>query len=110
MTDKELLRDLLIYFNRVMADVDTGESFDKEKLPDYIGHEQGFLIDMVVEQLQGMLDAYGHMKSVLMQMSKDGKPLQIMDNMCCTNIKESLEEFEKYMSTNKQINEYFDEI
>ena len=110
MTDRELLRDLLIYFNRVMADVDAGESFDKEKLPDYIGHEQGFLIDMVVEQLQGMLDAYGHMKSVLMQMSKDGKPLQIRDNMCCTNIKESLEKYEKYMSTNKQIKEYFDEI
>lgn len=102
MTDKELLRGLLIYLNRVMADVDAGEPFDKEKLPDYKGHEQEFLIDMVVEQLQGMMDAYGHMKSILMRMSKDGKPLQIRVNMCWANVKEDLEAYEKAYLENKE--------
>lgn len=97
MTDKEILRGLLIYLNRVMSDVDAGEPFDKEKLPDYSGHEQEFLLDMVIEQLQGMMDAYGHMKSVLMRMSKGGKPLQIRANMCCANIEEDLEAYEKEM-------------
>lgn len=95
MTDKELLQGLLIYFNRVMSDVDAGEPFDKEKLPDYSGHEQEFLLDMVVEQMQGMMDAYVHMRSVLMQISKNGKPLQIRDNMCWANIEEDLEVYEK---------------
>lgn len=95
MTDKEILRDLLIYLNRVMADVDAGEPFGKEELPDYSGREQEFLIDMVVKQLQGMMDAYVHMRSVLMQISKNGKPLQIRDNMCWANIEEDLEVYEK---------------
>lgn len=103
MTDKELLRDLLIYFNRVMSDADAGEPFDKERLPYYSGREQEFLIDMVVEQLQGMMDAYVHMKSVLMQISKDGKPLRIRNNMCWANIEDDLNAYEKTFSKNSEL-------
>lgn len=95
MTDKELLQGLLTYFNNVMVDVEAGESFDKEVLPDYRGHDQEFRIDMIVDLFNGMMDAYAHMKSVLMQISKDGKPLQIRGNMSWINIMDDLDAYEK---------------
>ena len=95
MTDKELLQGLLTYFDNVMVDVEAGDSFDKERLPDYSGHEQEFRIDMIVELFNGMMETYARMKSFLMQISKDGKPLQIRNNMCWANIKGDLDAFIK---------------
>lgn len=103
MTDKELLQGLLTYFNNVMVDVEAGESFDKEVLPDYRGHDQEFRIDMIVDLFNGMMDAYAHMKSVLMQISKDGKPLRIRNNMCWANIKDDLDAYEKSSDKNNEL-------
>lgn len=103
MTDKELLQDMLAYFNNVMVDVEAGESFDKEVLPDYKGHEQEFRIDMIVELFNGMMETYAHMKSVLMQISKEGKPLRIRNNMCWANIEDDLDAYEKSYDKNNEL-------
>ena len=103
MTDKELLQGLLTYFNNVMVDVEAGESFDKEVLPDYSGYDQEFRIDMIVELFNGMMEAYAHMKSVLMQISKDGKPLRTRNNMCWANIEDDLDAYEKSFDKNDEL-------
>lgn len=101
--DKELLRGLLTYFDSVMVDVEAGDSFDKERLPDYSGNEQEFRIDMVVELFNGIMETYARMKSVLMQISKDGKPLLTRGNMSWINIMEDLDAYEKSCDKNNDL-------
>ena len=37
--DKELLKELVEYFDEVMVDVEEGKPFEKVEIPDYSGHE-----------------------------------------------------------------------
>lgn len=99
-SDKELLQGLLTYFDNVMVDVEAGDSFDKERLPDYSGHEQEFRIDMIVELFNGMMETYARMRATLMKISKDGKPLHIGDNMSWINIIGDLEAYDKTYENN----------
>lgn len=94
MTDKELLQGLLTYFDSVMVDVEAGDTFDKEQLPDYSGHDEEFRIDMIVDLFNGMMETYARMKSLLMKISKDGKPLHLGNNMSWINIISDLEAYE----------------
>ena len=103
MTDKELFQGLLTYFYNVMVDVEAGDSFGKERLPAYSDNEQEFRIDMIVEIFNGMMETYARMKSVLMQISKDGKPLQKRGNMSWINIMDDLDAYEKSCDKNDEV-------
>ena len=103
--DKELLKELLEYFDGVMDDVVEGKPFEKREIPDYRGHELEFKIDLVIDYLHDMMNTLLDYENFFQTYPKGTD-----DGVCYPNIKESLKEYEKYMSTNKQINEYFDEI
>lgn len=103
--DKELLKELVEYFDDVMVDVEEGKPFDKVKIPDYSGHELEFRIDMLIERFQEMMRSYLYTKDCLERIIMDLRSLPVMGNS--PQVSALLKE-EKYMSTNKQINEYFD--
>lgn len=95
-SDKELLEELVEYFDNVMVDVEEGKPFEKMDVPDYRGHELEFRIDIVIELFQDMMSTYSAMRNFLMRTDDKGEnPFLIGDNMCCTNIKKALEEYEK---------------
>ena len=104
-SDKELLKELVEYFDEVMVDVEEGKPFDKVKVPDYSGHELEFRMDMLIERFHDMMRSYLYTKDRLESIIVDltsfimGKSPQAKD---------FLEKYEKDVSTNKQINEYFD--
>ena len=104
--DKELLKDLVEYFDDVMVDVEEWKPFDKVEVPDYRGHELEFRIDMLIERFQEMMRSYLYTKDCVMRIIMDLKSLPVMGNS--PQVKYFLEKFEKDMSTNKQTNEYFD--
>ena len=104
--DRELLKELLEYFEGVMAGVEDGKPFEKRDVPDCSDHDLEFWIDMVIREFDNMMCTYSAMRNFIMR--TNGWQKKTGGNMCCTNIKESLEAYEKYMSTNKQVNEYFD--
>ena len=104
--DKELLKELVEYFDEVMVDVEEGKPFDKVDVPDYRGHELEFRIDMMTERFQDMMRSYLYTKDCLERIIVDLKSLPVMGKS--PQIKNFLEKFEKNMSTNKQINEYLD--
>lgn len=93
MTDKELLQGLLTYFDSVMVDVEAGESFDKEELPDYKGHDQEFRIDMIVERFQDFMRSYLYTKDCLESIIVDLKSLPVMGKS--PQVKDFLEKLEK---------------
>lgn len=105
-SDKELLKELVEYFDEVMVDVEEGKPFEKVKVPDDSGHELEFKIDMVLELFQNMMRSYLYTKDCLMRIIMDLESLPVMGNS--PQVKNFLEKLEKYISTNKQINEYFD--
>lgn len=110
--DKELLKELVEYFRNVMVYVEEGKPFDKVEIPDYRGHELEFRIDMLIELFQNMMRSYLYTnlytKDCIMHIILDLKSLPVMGKS--PQVKDFLEKFERDMSANKQINEYFDEI
>ena len=105
-SDKELLKELVEYFDNVMEDVEEGKPFEKREIPDYRGHELEFRMDMLIERFQDMMRSYLYTKDCLERIIVDLKSLPIMGKS--PQAKDFLEKLEKYISTNKQINEYFD--
>ena len=103
--DKELLKELVEYFDNVMVDVEEGKPFDKvEDVPDYRGHELEFKIDMVLELFQNLMRSYLYTKDCLESIIMDLRSLPIMNNRCCPNVNDFLTEYEKRMSaSNKKI-------
>ena len=104
--DKELLKELVEYFDDVMVDVEEGKPFDKVDVPDYSGHELEFKIDMVLELFQNLMRSYLYTKDCLERIIMDLRSLPVMGKS--PQVKDFLQKYEKYVSTNKQINEYFD--
>lgn len=100
--DKELLKELVEYFDDVMVDVEEGKPFDKVEIPDYSGHELEFRIDMMTERFQEMMKAYLYTKDCLERIIVDLKSLPVMGNRCCPNVNDFLTEYEKRMSDNNK--------
>ena len=105
-SDKELLKELVEYFDEVMGDVEEGKPFEKVDVPDCHGHELEFRIDMLTERFQEMMRSYLYTKDCLERIIMDLRSLPVMGNS--PQVKDFLEKLEKDISTNKQINEYFD--
>ena len=100
--DKELLKELVEYFDDVMVDVEGGKPFDKVEVPNYSGHELEFRMDMLIERFQDMIRSYLYTKDCLESIIVDLASLPIIGNS--PQAKDFLEKLEKDMSTNKQIN------
>ena len=102
--DKELLKELVEYFDDVMVDVEEGKPFDKVDVPDYSGHELEFKIDMVLELFQNLMRSYLYTKDCLERIIVDLRSLPVMGNRCCPNVNDFLKEYEKRISaSNKKI-------
>ena len=102
--DKELLKELIEYFDEVMVDVEEGKPFEKVDVPDCSGHELEFKIDMVLELFQNLMRSYLYTKDCLERIIMDLRSLPVMDNRCCPNVNDFLTEYEKRMSaSNKKI-------
>lgn len=54
--DKELLKELVEYFDGVMDDVTEGKPFEKRDIPDYRGHELELKIDLVIDYFHDMMN------------------------------------------------------
>ena len=91
--DKELLKELIGYFEDVMVDVEEGKPFDKVNVPDYGDHELEFRIDMLIEQFQDMMRSYLYMRDCLERIIVDLKSLPVMGNS--PQVSELLEKYEK---------------
>lgn len=104
-SDKELLKELVEYFDNVMVDTEECKPFEDREVPDYRGHELEFKIDMVIEQFLNMMRYYLYTKDRVMSIIMDLKPLPVMSNTCCANINELLEKLEKRMNANNKKNE-----
>ena len=91
--DKELLKELVEYFDNVMVDVEEGKPFEKVEIPDYSGHELEFRIDMLTERFQDMMRSYLYMRDCLERIIVDLKSLPVMGNS--PQVSELLEKYEK---------------
>ena len=100
--DKELLKELVEYFDDVMVDVEEGKPFEEVKVPDYSGHELEFKIDMVLELFQNLMRSYLYTKDCLERIIVDLKSLPVMGNRCCPNVNDFLKEYEKRISDNNK--------
>lgn len=100
--DKELLKELVEYFDEVMVDVEEGKPFDKVEIPDDSDHELEFRIDMVLELFQNLMRSYLYTKDCLERIIVDLKSLPVMGHS--PYVKDFLEKYEKRMSaSNKKI-------
>ena len=104
-SDKELLKELVEYFDNVMVDTEEGKPFEDREVPDYRGHELEFKIDMLIEQFLNIMRYYLYTKDRVMSIIMDFKHLPVMSNTCCANINDFLEEYEKEYKTknNEQV-------
>jgi len=100
--DKELLKELVEYFDDVMVDVEGGKPFDKVEVPDYSGHELEFRMDMLIERFQDMMRSYLYTKDCLERIIMDLRSLPVMGNRCCPNVNDFLKEYEKRISDNNK--------
>ena len=100
--DKELLKDLVEYFDDVMVDVEEWKPFDKVEVPDYRGHELEFRIDMLIELFQNLMKSYLYTKDCLERIIMDLRSLPVMNNRCWPNINDFLKEYEKRISANNK--------
>lgn len=89
-SDKELLKELVEYFDGVMDDVVEGKPFEKRDVPDYRGHELEFKIDLVIDFLHDMMNTLLDYEEFFHTYPKGTD-----DGICLPNIKESLEMYEK---------------
>ena len=92
-SDKELLKELVEYFDNVMEDVEGGKPFEKVDVPNYSGHELEFRIDMLIERFQDMMRSYLYTKDCLERIIVDLKSLPVMGNS--PQVKDFLEKLEK---------------
>lgn len=99
-SDKELLKELLEYFDGVMDDVVEGKPFEKREIPDYRGHELEFKIDLVIDYLHDMMNELLDYENFFQTYPKGTD-----DGVCYPNIKVSLEKCEKRMNANNKKNE-----
>ena len=99
-SDKELLKELVEYFDEVMVDVEEGKPFDKVKVPDDSGHELEFRIDMLIERFQDMMRSCLYTKDCLERIIVDLRSLPIMGKS--PQVKNFLTEYEKRMSDNNK--------
>ena len=99
-SDKELLKELVEYFDDVMVDVEGGKPFDKVEVPDYSGHELEFRIDMLIERFQDMMRSCLYTKDFLESIIMDLRSLPIMGKS--PQVKNFLTEYEKRMSDNNK--------
>lgn len=101
-SDKELLKELVEYSDNVMVDTEEGKPFEDREVPDYRGHELEFKIDMVIDFLHDMMCTYPAMRNFIF---RPNDKQNTGDNMCCANINEFLEKYEKRMNANNKKNE-----
>ncbi len=96
--DKDLLKELVEYFDNVMVDVAEGKPFEDDRdVPDYRGHELEFKIDMVIDLLHDMMCTYSKMRNFIIRTNGTG------EGICYPNINEFLEEHEKeYKNKNNE--------
>ena len=100
--DKELLKELVEYFDDVMVDVEEGKPFEEVKVPNYSGHELEFRIDMLIERFQDMMRSCLYTKDCLERIIMDLRSLPIMGHS--PYVKDFLEKYEKRISdSNKKI-------
>ena len=92
-SDKELLKELLEYFDEVMVDVEEGKPFDKVEVPDDSGHELEFRIDMLIERFQDMMRSCLYTKDCLERIIVGLKSLPVMGKS--PQVKDFLEKLEK---------------
>lgn len=93
-SDKELLKELVEYFDNVMDDVVEGKPFEKREIPDYRGHELEFKIDMLIHD---MMCTYSAMRNFIFRTNGIG------DGVRWPQVNELLEKFEKeYKNKNNE--------
>lgn len=95
-SDRELLKELLEYFEGVMAVVEEGKPFEKRDVPDCSDHELEFWIDMVIREFDNMMRTYSAMRNFIFRINGTD------DGVCWPNINELLEKYEKRMSSNNK--------
>lgn len=94
--DRELLKELLEYFEGVMAVVMEGKPFEKRDVPDCSDHELEFWIYMVIREFNNMMRTYSAMRNFIFRTNGTD------DGVCWPNINELLEKYEKRMSSNNK--------
>lgn len=95
-SDRELLKELLEYFEGVMAVVMEGKPFEKRDVPDCSDHELEFWIYMVIREFNNMMRTYSAMRNFIFRTNGTD------DGVCWPNINELLEKYEKRMSSNNK--------
>lgn len=95
-SDRELLKELLEYFEGVMAGVEEGKPFEKRDVPDCSDHELEFWIYMVIREFDNMMRTYSAMRNFIFRVNGTD------DGVCWPNINELLEKYEKRMSSNNK--------
>ena len=95
-SDKELLKELVEYFDEVMVDVEGGKPFDKVEVPDYSGHELEFRMDMLIERFQDLMWSCLYTNGCLERIIADLKSLPIMSHSPYS--KDILEKYKKRIS------------
>lgn len=99
-SDKELLKELVEYFDDVMVDVAEGKPFEDDRdVPDYRGHELEFKIDMVIDLLHDMMCTYSTMRNFIIRTNGTG------DGIFWPNVNDFLKKCEKRMNANNKKNE-----
>ena len=92
-SDKELLKELVEYFDEVMVNVEEGKPFDKVEVPDDSGHELEFRMDMLMERFQDMMRSCLYTKDCLERIIVGLKSLPVMGKS--PQVKDFLEKLEK---------------
>ena len=95
-SDRELLKELLEYFEGVMAVVMEGKPFEKRDVPDCSDHELEFWIYMVIREFNNMMRTYSAMRNFIFRTNGT------CDGVCWPHVNELLEKYEKRMSSNNK--------
>ena len=95
-SDRELLKELLEYFEGVMAVVMEGKPFEKRDVPDCSDHELEFWIYMVIREFNNMMRTYWAMRNFIFRTNGT------CDGVCWPHVNELLEKYEKRMSSNNK--------
>ena len=95
--DKELLKELVEYFDGVMDDVVEGKPFEKRDVPDYRGHELDYRIGMLIVRLHDIMCTYSAMRNFIFRTNGT------YDGVRWPNVNELLEKYEKeYKNKNNE--------
>lgn len=96
-SDRELLKELVEYFDDVMEDVAEGKPFEDREVPDYRGHELEFKIDMVIEYFHDMMNTLLDYEEFFQTYPKGTD-----DGICWPTVNDFLKKCEKRMSANNK--------